>query len=145
MRFRHILVVCVGNICRSPVGERLFAQQLPDRFEVKSAGLGALVGKAADESAQAWAEQQGVDLSGHCAQQLDRALVDWADLILVMEKKHRDEIGHRYPAALGKTQLLGQWSGQEVPDPYRKSPEAFAFALGLVADGVTQWSKRLDR
>ena len=50
----RILFVCVGNVCRSPLGERLLAARLPaDRFEVSSAGVGALAGAAMDPEAAA--------------------------------------------------------------------------------------------
>ncbi len=51
--FKSILVVCTGNICRSPIGERLLRQHLPDRH-IASAGIYGLEGSPADDSAQTW-------------------------------------------------------------------------------------------
>lgn len=138
-----ILVVCVGNICRSPVGEALLKENLPDSHEIRSAGLGALVGKGADSESIRWCRERDIDLSGHTAQQINKELVSWADLVLVMEKNHRLEIGRRYPEALGKTQLLGQWIGQDIPDPYRKTSEFFDYSLSLVEKGVLSWVTKL--
>lgn len=142
--FNKILVVCVGNICRSPVGEILLRERLPENYTVRSAGLGALVGKPIDKSSEAWLKAQGSTGEQHLAQQLSSELVQWADLILVMEKRHVEELSSRYPAVRGKTHLLGKWLGEaEIPDPYRQSQEAFEFALGKVDDGVDAWLKKL--
>lgn len=59
--FDSILVVCVGNICRSPTGERLLKRHLPEK-EIASAGIGALVGKTADKSAISIAEKHQLSL-----------------------------------------------------------------------------------
>lgn len=80
-----ILVVCVGNICRSPTGERLLKTALHEK-NIASAGLGALVDHAADETASSVASEHGVSLEGHAAQQLTSNMCRDYDLILVMEK-----------------------------------------------------------
>lgn len=67
--FDSILIVCVGNICRSPIGERLLKELLPSKV-VSSAGISALVGNSADEKAASVANKYGVSLDGHIAQQL---------------------------------------------------------------------------
>lgn len=75
--FEKILVVCVGNICRSPTGERLLQQHLPNKH-IESAGIGTeksgLTGKAADKTANELALLHGIDLSGHQAKQLTPTL-----------------------------------------------------------------------
>ena len=80
--FNNILVVCVGNICRSPSGERVLQTLLPSKH-IASAGIGAekscLVGKPADEMATQVAAEHGVDLSNHHAQQLTSALCSQYD------------------------------------------------------------------
>ena len=82
--FENVLVVCVGNICRSPTGERLLQAALPGKH-ISSAGVAALVGHAADEVASGVATDNGLSLAGHSARQLTRALCQQADLILVMK------------------------------------------------------------
>ncbi len=146
MKFRKILVICTGNICRSPVGEALLRAQLPDDFEVRSAGLGALVGSPADPASISWSKVRAIDLDQHQSQQISQDLVHWADLILVMEKRHVEDISTRYPAARGKTMLLSHWTGgEDIPDPYRKSHDAFDFALRKVEEGAHAWTQRLAR
>jgi len=141
--FERILVVCVGNICRSPSGEYLLKKSLPNK-EVASAGVGALVGKPADKMASAVAEANGVSLEGHVAQQLTSDLCRDYDLILVMEKGHIEAVTNIAPEARGKTMLFGQWIGQQdIPDPYRQSKEAFDHAYGLIEQAADAWAKKL--
>lgn len=67
--FNKILVVCVGNICRSPTAERLLKSYHPS-LTVESAGLGALVGRGADRSAVSVAAAHNLSLEGHRARQI---------------------------------------------------------------------------
>ncbi|MNZ75952.1 Low molecular weight protein-tyrosine-phosphatase etp [compost metagenome] len=83
-----ILVVCTGNICRSPIGERLLRQQMPG-LTVASAGVSGLVGHSADARAQEVAALHGISLEGHIAQKLSPELMRAYDLILAMEAVHQ--------------------------------------------------------
>ncbi|HIF9343127.1 TPA: low molecular weight phosphotyrosine protein phosphatase [Photobacterium damselae] len=146
--FNNILVVCVGNICRSPSGERILQTLLPNK-NIVSAGVGAeksgLVGKPADKMAAAVAEDHGYSLEGHRAQQLTADLARQFDLILVMERGHVDAVCSIVPEARGKTMLFGQWIGQQdIPDPYRQSREAFDHAYGLIEQAAEAWAKKLN-
>ncbi|MEC5317859.1 protein tyrosine phosphatase [Brenneria populi subsp. brevivirga] len=142
--FDSILVVCVGNICRSPTGERLLKQALPAK-RIASAGLGALVGKPADATAAEIASQHGLSLDGHSAQQLTSSLCRRYDLILVMEKGHIDAVGRIAPEVRGKTMLFGHWlNQQEIADPYRKSREAFEFVYSQLEQSARKWVQALS-
>ncbi|HBR1743697.1 TPA: protein tyrosine phosphatase [Klebsiella pneumoniae] len=141
--FDSILVVCTGNICRSPIGERFMRQLLPNKI-IDSAGTGALVGHSADNSAIRIAEKHGVSLAGHKGRQFTSALGRQYDLILVMEKYHLEQIGRITPEARGKTMLFGQWINQkEIPDPFRKSDEAFASVYQLIEQAGLCWAEKL--
>jgi protein-tyrosine phosphatase len=145
--FNNILVVCVGNICRSPTGERLLQQLLPEK-KIASAGIGTeksgLTGKPADEMATKIAAEHGIDITTHQAQQLTSELCSHYDLILVMEKNHIDALTNIAPEARGKAMLFGQWIGQKnIPDPYRQSREAFDFAFDLIEQAAHAWAKKL--
>lgn len=141
--FDSILVVCTGNICRSPIGERILRRALPNK-KIDSAGTSALVDHAADESAAKIAEFHGVSLEGHKGKQFTASLARQYDLILVMEKYHLDHIGRIAPEARGKTMLFGQWLSQrDIPDPYRKSDEAFASVYQLIEQASLHWVKKL--
>jgi protein-tyrosine-phosphatase len=86
--FNSILVVCLGNVCRSPVAEFLFRRELGERdIRVSSAGLGALVGRPIEKNAAELLHEEGIDASGHRARQLEPSMVRDADLILAMEHR----------------------------------------------------------
>ncbi|MBR7889307.1 low molecular weight phosphotyrosine protein phosphatase [Marinomonas sp. A79] len=145
--FEKVLVVCVGNICRSPTGAALLRQLLPNK-QIASAGIAAeksgLVGHTADSVAMATAQQHGIDLSHHKAQQLTVGLCQQYDLLLVMEKGHLEAVTRIAPHARGKTMLFGEWIGkQDIPDPYQQSQEAFDHAYALIERAAHAWSKKL--
>lgn len=145
--FNKILVVCVGNICRSPTGEGILKKLLPNKT-VDSSGIATkksgLVGKPADSMALKVAAEHGVDLAEHQAKQLTSELCAQYDLILVMEKAHKEALTEIAPEARGKTMLFGQWIGQnDIPDPYRQSREAFDHAYKLIEESAHSWAVKL--
>ncbi|MFL5359908.1 MAG: low molecular weight phosphotyrosine protein phosphatase, partial [Myxococcales bacterium] len=76
--FDRVLMVCTGNICRSPMAQVLLADALKKRgidVAVESAGLGALVGHPADPIAVKLMQARGLDLSGHRGRQLTREII----------------------------------------------------------------------
>jgi protein-tyrosine phosphatase len=143
--FNKILVVCVGNICRSPTVEALLKSRLAHRgIDVSSAGLGALVDKPMDSTALAVLREHGGDHPDHKGRQLTREHLQQADVILTMEQRHVDSIAQMAPEVRGKTFLLGKWqNNQEIPDPYRQQKVAFEHVYQLMAQGVSSWSQKL--
>lgn len=144
--FQNILVLCTGNICRSPLAAARLRQVVEAKggdIEVRSAGLGALVGHPADASALIVAEARGLDVSGHVAQQLSPGLIHWADLILVMEHHQRSYLIEQLPTISGKVLLFGHWIGEEVPDPYLEGLEVFEETMDLIDQAAVEWGKRL--
>ena len=142
----NILTVCIGNICRSPVAEALLQSRLPGR-KVWSAGLHALVGHAAEPTAQEIAMQHGLDLSSHRAQQLAGWMCSHADLVLVMETSHQQEMEKLYPTARGKIHRLGEFGlpgGFDIADPYRKPRAAFEVSHAAIVRGVDEWVRRIN-
>lgn len=142
---RTILVVCVGNICRSPLAEHLLRAQLPD-MTIWSAGLAAPVGKPPDPLAQEIAAEHGLDLSGHQARQLSGWMCRQADLILVMEVSHKHQLEYLYPSAHGKIRCLGELGDDrliEVTDPYRLPRPAFENAYSAIERGVSYWTRQI--
>ena len=143
--FERILVVCVGNICRSPTAEFLLKVALPHKH-ISSAGLGAMVGHDLDKQAKAVAERAGLNCPLHQARQLTRELCLQADLILVMENRHREGVAQLCPEARGKVFLLAQ--GQvpsDIADPYRKSDAVFEQTYEQLQQACTAWVQRLSR
>lgn len=147
--FNKILVVCVGNICRSPTGEQLLQHYLPHKT-IRSAGIATaksgLSGKAADKTANLVAKEHNCSLDEHCAQQLTRDMCSEYDLILSMEQGHIEAITQIAPEARGKLMLFAQWTGkQDIPDPYRQSREAFDHAYQLIDDAAKAWANKLAK
>ncbi|AZR62445.1 TPA: protein tyrosine phosphatase [Klebsiella pneumoniae] len=142
--FNSILVVCTGNICRSPIGERLLRKMLPTK-KIDSAGTDALINKPADKTAQEVAKKYEVSLEGHRGRQYTAAMAREYDLILVMDRTHLIHIGRVSPEVRGKTMLLGHWMGQkDIPDPYRQGKEAFEFVYQLIEQSCQQWAEKLS-
>lgn len=138
------MMVCVGNICRSPMAEVLLQDYKPD-INVISSGVGALVGKPADPIAVQLMTAKGINLENHCAQQINSLLVSKVDLILTMENKHMDIIRSSYPAARGKVYLIGKWEGDtEIMDPYKRGVDAFEEALLGIDSGLKAWLNKLS-
>ena len=143
---RHILVVCVGNICRSPMVEGLLKRELreQDGFTVESAGLGALVGYPASEFSIELMDELGVDITAHRARQIHPDMVNAADLVLVMEAGHKRAIDDADPTARGKVHRLGEWQDKDIDDPYRQPKAAFADALEDIREGVRLWVEKIE-
>jgi protein-tyrosine phosphatase len=103
----RILIVCTGNICRSPFIERLLQRQLDERrpgsdrgILVRSAGTGALTGSAMDERAAAQLMAYGGDPVGFRARDLTPALIAESDLVLTATRAHRGMVAVMYPKVL---------------------------------------------
>lgn len=139
---QHIMTLCIGNICRSPLAQVLLARELP-AHNVWSAGLSALVGAPADPLSVQIAQEQGLDLSAHRAQQVTSFMCQQAELILVMEQSHKSQLEQLYPQVRGKVFRLGQFGQFEIADPYRQPREAFDTAYQGIAQGVADWLTRI--
>jgi len=141
----NILFVCIGNICRSPFAQGLFTklicQEEHKGFHAESAGLLALPGNSATSLAQQVAVEHDVDLTGHKAKGLSQELVDWAELILVMEKAHKDELLADFPKATDKTFLIRRFArfgsqNRGIADPYGLQYDAYRFCYLDIEDAV---------
>ena len=127
-----ILLVCTGNICRSPLAAALLQRALGERgiegMDVSSAGTGAWDGAPVSEGAYLVGLERGLDLSAHRARLLTRELVEEADLVLTMARHHRarvDELGGE-----GRVFVLGEYAGREgdeaeVSDPFGGDLEVY--------------------
>lgn len=142
----RILVVCVGNICRSPMGEYLLRNMVGKSgadISIASAGLGALEGHEPDKLARDVMDKNGIDISPHRARQLNEEMVRENDLILVMEVWQQKEIENHFPFSRGRVHLIGKWSDCEVSDPYKKSREHFVEAFNRINQSCKEWCDKL--
>lgn len=143
MAFDNILVVCVGNICRSPMAEALLKQRYP-RKNIDSAGVGALVGHPADPAALEIMTAQQLDITKHIAKQLDENLAKKADIIFTMSDGQTKWIEERWPFCRGKTFKLGHWKNKDIADPYKHEMSAFKTAYQDIVDSLEQWADKIS-
>lgn len=145
--FKRLLIVCVGNICRSPTAEFLLNRDLAARgVHVSSAGLQALVGMTMDAGAAAALTDAGLPVPQHRARQLDVNMLRAAEIVLTMEHGHTRRILELAPEMRGRVLLLGKWLDEaEIPDPYRLSPQAYQASYLLIRNSVEAWTRRLTR
>lgn len=139
----RILVLCTGNICRSPMGVALLGRALGNRFQVESAGLSALSGHAADPSAVQVMSDAGMDIRTHRARQVDDSLLRAADLILVMDGGQKSETESQWPWTRGKVFRFGHWENQDVDDPYRRPTAAFLEAFRRLEIASRSWAEHV--
>ena len=153
-RSKRILIVCTGNICRSPMAAGLLRHRLAEdglggQVMVYSAGIWGLDGQPASEHAKQVMAARGVDIGDHRARTLHRYDLEPADLILTMEESHRRSIFYAQPAALRKVFLFSEMAGEhdDVDDPYGLPIEAYHRCADelerLIAQGYDEILRRL--
>lgn len=139
--FNNVLVVCVGNICRSPMAEALFRQRVRDpRIRITSAGTHAMLSSTMDPLARAVLQDHDVDAHKHRSRQIDRQMLHDADLILLMEHRQTQSVLKLAPEVRGKTFLIGKWQHElEIADPYRRPQLAFEQTYEQLWRCVDDW------
>ncbi len=142
-----ILVVCTGNICRSPMGEALIRHEARQRnradIEVASAGTWAGRGNPATEHAVAAIRARGIDLGGHRSRPVDPGELHEADLILAMTSVHRRELLEIDPALDPKIVLVKELA--EIPhEPSGRRLSATEALEAMVRGARPEWRRALD-
>ncbi len=149
-----LLVICLGNICRSPMAEgalrrRLADSPLAERMQIDSAGTGGWhAGQPPDSRAIACAQRHGVDISGQRARQLRAEDFEAFDWLLCADEQNLRDVRRMAPAAHAhKVVLLMEWAGlgvQGVPDPYTGGHEDFDHVWRLVDSAASAVVMRLS-
>ncbi|MFB6260565.1 MAG: low molecular weight protein-tyrosine-phosphatase, partial [Thiohalorhabdaceae bacterium] len=152
----RILVVCLGNVCRSPMAQGILTRKLEeaglaDQVLVDSAGTGDYqLGKGADVRARMAAGSRGYDLSRMRARQVEQVDFQLHDLILAADRGNQADLIALAPdaAARSKVRLLLDYAAtkrNEVPDPYQGDWSDFALALDLLEEGAEGLVAALQR
>ncbi len=136
----HILVVCTGNICRSPMAQGMLRHFMPGSFKeivtVSSAGTEALHGNQPSVNAIQAMKHYGIDISAHRARGLNRSMVAGADLILAMEQYHLKIIRTMRFFGAGKAHLLSRFDNSrkpyDLPDPMGGGPDIYSESVKLI-------------
>jgi protein-tyrosine phosphatase len=151
---KKVLMVCLGNICRSPMAEGLFQKKI-DHYalnaEVDSAGTSNYhIGEAPDHRAVDTMHQNGIDISQLAARQFTAKDFDRFDLILAMDESNRDNIlslarseEDRKKVKLMLEYLTDPDAPLNVPDPYFGERDGFAYVFDLLDNATDQLAKEL--
>lgn len=111
--------------------------------EIHSAGVSALVNQSADATTMAMMLRRGIAIDSHRAKQLTIQHLRQADLILVMQKRHRNEVLELDPTVRGKTFLLGHWRNAEIPDPFQRGEMTYIQSLRLIDFCIQPWIEKI--
>ena len=141
----RVLLVCLGNICRSPTAEAVFRSQIEkasliDKVEIVSCGTaGYHVGEPSDSRSQAAAKERGYDMSALRGRQVQNDDFEYFDFILAMDESNLLELRQRCPKQyVEKLGLFLSYANNcqetEVPDPYYGGQQGFFHVLDLVED-----------
>lgn len=148
-----ILMVCLGNICRSPLAHGILEAKLPaDRFEIDSAGTGDYhIGKLPDHRSITTAKQNGIDISNQRCRQFTVSDFDTYDIIYVMDHSNYDNVMTlaRNADDRAKVKLILEDAGfdenLEVPDPYWGDAKDFDNVYTLLDGACDKISAKLLR
>lgn len=141
-----IIVVCTGNICRSPMGERLLrhalqkeAQPLRD-LKVISAGTHASSGQPASHNSVKALEKVGINLADHKSQPVSEAMLKRAHAVFCMSQSHRDILATLYPEYAERFYLYREFMEHperlDISDPFGLNASAYQNSLDNMAEAI---------
>jgi protein-tyrosine phosphatase len=146
-----ILMVCLGNICRSPLAEGLLASKLPkDKFIVDSAGTGNYhIGKQPDQRSILTAQKNGLDITNQKGRQFSSNDFDYFDYIFVMDSSNYDDVillakseAHKNKVEMILNHLF-PGENVDVPDPYYGLQNGFDMVYEMLDEACDILAKKL--
>ncbi len=143
-KVKTVLLVCTGNSCRSVMAAGLLEKLLKGKgdYKIMTAGIAAIKGMGATNEAIQVMSEQNIDISDHRSSPLSDEMVGEADLILVMERRHKENILMRRLDARSKVHLLSEFG--DIPDPIGKSIEFYRKVFGMIKESIVRVAKKLE-
>lgn len=145
----HVLFVCTGNLCRSPIAEAVLRARLGQRgvgdVVVSSAGTLGFSSTATPDAARV-ASELGGDLSEHRARRLDAGLVESADLVVAMTADHVIDVVHQAPAAAPRVFKLAELARRATEVGPRRPGESLRAWVERLSEGrsAKPWADSRD-
>lgn len=142
---KSLLVVCVGNVCRSPIFEKVLIDKLGEtNIRVFSAGLSPMVNAPMHEYSKKYLLSLGVKDVEHSSKMLVKKDVVKSDLILVMESTHKQDILSVFPYARGKVFLISHLlDGDDTQDPLKLTYDDYHDVADRIVSCADAWYKKL--
>lgn len=144
----NVLVVCSGNICRSPVVEKMLSQKLkekaPEKFLFRSAGTIARNGDRASLFAIEVSKEIGYDLATHRSRRVTKNLMEWADIVLAMTADHLGDLHDMFPEETGKVYLFTSYPEQLVDGQFGVD-DPFGQSMEIYRECITQIETQVER
>lgn len=140
---KHVLFVCTGNTCRSPMAEALLRHHLGERpdIEVSSAGISASKGSTANPETISLLAKSGIAIDSFRSRQVSDSILAQATHVFAMTRSHIDILERKFPKHASKFFLLREFCGDtecdpDLPDPIGLGPKAYAEVAAILVKSI---------
>ena len=145
----HILFICTGNICRSPMAEYLLRQKLKQTFSppvtIESAGIMGLDAQPVPDEILQLMRERDIDISAHRSKQVTDAMLKDADLVFALAMNHYQDLKTRRALGADVLHLLANFPSSAAPQPDQSIIDPFGGTITLYQTILNQIDAELDR